>query len=137
MLGNYGETLVVDWGLAKIIGQSETPSTSNEPAMKHSLSSDSAATQMGQAIGTPQYMSPEQAAGRWDELGRESDVYSLGATLYTLLTGRAPIGDCESMDVLARVAKGDFPAPRTLDKEVRPALEAICLATWPTTSNVG
>jgi serine/threonine protein kinase len=127
MLGNYGETLVVDWGLAKVIGRSEAHAESEEQTL-HPVSADgSAATQMGHALGTPQYMSPEQAAGRWDELGRESDVYSLGATLYTLLTGRAPIAEGESMDVLARAVKGDFAAPRTVDKEIPPALEAICL----------
>jgi serine/threonine protein kinase len=126
MLGNYGETLVVDWGLAKVLGRSETPSASSEPAMKTEISSGSAATEMGKALGTPQYMSPEQAAGRWDELGPATDVYSLGATLYTLLTGQAPIAEGESRDVLARAVKGDFPPPRIVDKEVPRTLDAIC-----------
>src|SRR5258708_6422575 len=99
MLGNYGETLVVDWGLAKVIGRSEAQAQSEERTLRPFSASGSAETQTGQAIGTPQYMSPEQAAGRWDELGRESDVYSLGATLYSLLTGRTPIGEGASMNV--------------------------------------
>src|SRR5262249_2284290 len=93
MLGRYGETLVVDWGLAKPIGSVRAPSVSEgleEPTLRPSSGSGMAVTQMGSAIGTPAYMSPEQAAGQLDKLGPASDIYSLGATLYALLTGQAP-----------------------------------------------
>ena len=80
-------------------------------------------------------MSPEQAAGRVDELGPASDVYSLGATLYCLLTGEVPIQDKEpngggKLDLeamLAKVITGDYPRPRQIAPDVDPALEAICL----------
>ena len=71
-------------------------------SMPSSLSSSSQ-TLMGSAVGTPQYMSPEQAAGRLDQIGPASDVYSLGATLYCLLTGKTPI---DEQDVGARSAEG-------------------------------
>src|SRR5439155_25435901 len=89
LLGKYGGTLVVDWGLAKLLGQSDIEAT--ETALVSS--GDSALTQAGRALGTPAFMSPEQAAGRLEDLGPRSDVYSLGATLYCLLTGRAPFAE--------------------------------------------
>ena len=88
MLGPYGETLVVDWGLAKVVGRPDA--TSTELTLRPPSGSDVLATRAGVAIGTPSYMSPEQARGDLDRLGPASDVYSLGATLYHLLTGQAP-----------------------------------------------
>jgi eukaryotic-like serine/threonine-protein kinase len=127
MLGKYGETLVVDWGLAKLVGRAEAHASGEELTLKPSLGSGSAPTQMGSTIGTPQYMSPEQAEGRLDDLGPTTDVYSLGATLYCLLTGQAPFRDGETIEILLRVAKGDFPAPRESDTGIPGALEAMCL----------
>src|SRR5262249_3359697 len=89
MLGRYGETLVVDWGLAKAVGRPDRAPNGDEPTLRPS-SGEGQATQLGAALGTPAFMSPEQAAGRLDLLGPASDIYSLGATLYCLLTGRAP-----------------------------------------------
>jgi serine/threonine protein kinase len=84
MLGKYGETLVVDWGLAKALDQSEPEITAERPELPLKPTSGSAldGTLAGSAIGTPAYMSPEQAEGRIDRLGPRSDVYCLGATLY-------------------------------------------------------
>jgi len=85
---------------------------------------------MGSAIGTPQYMSPEQAAGQLDQLGPGSDVYSLGATLYCLLTGKAPMSDETTHDlgkILRRVQSGDFVPPRKIAPDIPKPLEAICL----------
>ena len=72
-------------------------------------------------------MSPEQAQGDLERLGPRSDVYSLGATLYCLLTGRPPVEDDDVGAVLRAVQKGDFPPPRRLDPAIDPALEAVCL----------
>jgi serine/threonine-protein kinase len=124
MVGKYGETLVVDWGLAKVVG---TPDTSAEATLRPPSAAGSGDTLPGSAIGTPAYMSPEQAAGELHRLGPQSDVYSLGATLYGMLTGQAPFEKGEPGDVLARVQRGDFPPPRRLKPDVPRALEAICL----------
>ncbi len=130
MLGKFGETLVVDWGLAKPCGQPEKKGKSSEPGegslMPNSMNTASQ-TVVGAAVGTPQYMSPEQASGRLDELGPASDVYSLGATLYCILTGHSPIPDNNLGVVLQRVQRGDFPKPRAVKADVHPALEAVCL----------
>jgi WD40 repeat protein/tRNA A-37 threonylcarbamoyl transferase component Bud32 len=129
MLGEYGETLVVDWGLAKPGGAaSDTALTTlhaPEELLTPALTEGSAPTQMGLAVGTPQYMSPEQAEGRLDLLGPASDVYSLGATFYCLLTGRAPFaGDLAT--VLHQVQRGQFPPVRQVNPQVPPALAAVC-----------
>jgi hypothetical protein len=123
MLGKFGETLVVDWGLAKVLDQNDAETS--EAPVRPSLSGDSAMTQTGAALGTPAYMSPEQAAGRLDQLGPSSDVYGLGATLYCLLTGQAPFPSADVGQVLGRARAGDFASPRTLDRTIHPALEAV------------
>src|SRR5260370_42054864 len=79
----------------------------------------------GQVVGTPALMSPEQAAGRLDELGPASDVYGLGATLYALLTGRTPFAGARD-DVVERVRRGEFVPPRLVKPGVPPALDAVC-----------
>lgn len=130
MLGKYGETLVVDWGLAKPVGQTEHMPERSRSAVDEGVLAPAmtgAATMMGCAVGTPHYMSPEQAAGQLDLLGPASDVYSLGGTLYTLLTGVAAIPDRDVNTILQRVKTGDFPRPRAVKSNVPLPLEAICL----------
>ena len=127
MLGKYGETLVVDWGLAKSVDRPDIAERLGESALRPSTMSGTAPTQMGSAVGTPQFMSPEQAAGRLDQLGPSSDVYSLGATLYCVLTGRAAFEDSDLGLTLRKVERGEFPRPREINKELSPPLEAICL----------
>ena len=124
MLGPYGETLVVDWGLAKSVDRPDL-ATAREGRLVPSLASDSAPTRVGKALGTYEYMSPEQAAGRQDQPGVATDIYSLGATLYCLLTGQPAF--TKSDDIVERVQKGLFPRPRQVNKSVPPPLEAICL----------
>src|SRR5262249_16686455 len=132
MLGKYGETLVVDWGLAKAIDQPETRSFEDERPLIPSSAGATPETLPGLAVGTPQFMSPEQAEGRLDRLGPASDVYSLGATLYCLLTGPAPFEGRDINAVLRAVQRGDFPPPRKANSAVPPALEAICLKAMAT-----
>ncbi|HZW29199.1 MAG TPA: serine/threonine-protein kinase, partial [Isosphaeraceae bacterium] len=131
MLGPFGETLVMDWGVAKPVGRSEpatggqAPSApSDEPTIRP-YSGGGGATLRGQAVGTPSYMSPEQAAGELDAMGPASDVYSLGATLYVLLANRPPFAG-EPAEVLEDVQRGRFVAPRAIQPRVPRVLEAIC-----------
>jgi serine/threonine protein kinase len=124
MLGKYGETLVVDWGLAKVVGRPEAQPTSEEETLLPPSGAQDGRTVAGQAMGTPGYMSPEQANGRWDEVGPASDIFSLGATLYHVLAGQPPyVGST----ALAAARLGRYERPRRLDRRVSPALEAVCL----------
>jgi serine/threonine-protein kinase len=125
IVGKHGETLVVDWGLAKATGKAEP--RAGERTLRPSSGSGSAETQPGSALGTPAFMSPEQAAGNLDELGPRTDVYSLGATLYMLLTGKPPFEGEDQGAVLRAVQAGEFPPPRAIDPSVDRALEVICL----------
>jgi WD40 repeat protein/serine/threonine protein kinase len=132
MLGKFGETLVVDWGLAKPLDQPASAADATERSLgegplRPSSGSGSVETQAGVAVGTPGYMSPEQVTGRHDLMGPASDVYGLGATLYCLLTGQAPFAGGEVAEVLQRVQRGEFPPPRAVDATIAAPLEAICL----------
>jgi len=126
MLGKFGETLLVDWGLAKVLGDRDGHSKSEEGVLLRSASGDSTPTQAGHVMGTPAYMSPEQAEGRLDVLGPASDIYSLGATLYELLTGKQAVGGGHVGEILARVKRGDWLPPRKVRKDVPAPLDAIC-----------
>jgi tetratricopeptide (TPR) repeat protein/tRNA A-37 threonylcarbamoyl transferase component Bud32 len=130
MLGKYGETLVVDWGLAKQVGCADHPrSATTEPEELLRLNSGSGTnpTLQGTAVGTPAYMSPEQAAGRLDEIGPASDIYSLGATLYAILTGKPPVEGSSPKEIMIRVQRGDIVEPRTINPQIDHGLQAICL----------
>lgn len=128
MLGKFGETLVVDWGLAKagIASDAGAPSLATEPALNPASGSDMHATQAGAAIGTIPFMSPEQASGRIDLLGPASDIYSLGSTLYVLLTGQRPYRGKDDAETLTMVQKGICAPPREVKPDTPPPLDAIC-----------
>jgi eukaryotic-like serine/threonine-protein kinase len=112
MIGSFGEVLVLDWGVAKILRDDRSVSSEADtlmlPPMKTNKVSDTA---HGTVIGTRQYMSPEQARGEVDQLDERSDIYSLGAVFYFLLTDQAPNDD----------------KPRTINPKVTKPAEAICL----------
>lgn len=126
MLGKYGETLIVDWGLAKARGKSEENLGTSEAPLIPTAVSDPPETVAGAALGTPAYTSPEQAEGRLDQIGPASDVYSLGATLYCILTGQPPVGGSEKGIILAKVVAGEIIPPRQINPQLGPALEAVC-----------
>ena len=128
MLGRYGETLVVDWGLAKVgTASGSADQSSPEFTLQPASADDSAPTQLGSTVGTPHYMSPEQAAGNIDQLGVTSDVYSLGATLYHVLTGRPPFRGTDVGEILAAAQIGVIRRARSINRRVAKPLEAICV----------
>jgi serine/threonine protein kinase len=126
ILGTHGETIVVDWGLAKPMGRVDSGTKIDERTLVPSSTSGSSETLPGTALGTPGYMCPEQARGNHERLGPRSDVYSLGATLYCLLTGRPPFEGDDVEQVLRKVKWGEYAAPRQVDRSIDRALEAIC-----------
>ena len=123
---------MVDWGLAKPMGRVEPGREMRRADARAELGQRQAETLPGSALGTPAYMSPEQARGDLDRLGPRSDVYSLGATLYCLLTGRPPFEGDDIGELLRKVQRGDFAPPRQLDPTIDPALEAVCLKAMAT-----
>jgi serine/threonine protein kinase len=135
MVGSFGETLVVDWGLAKVVGDDTTDDFPAGPDGTHAdratlpagATAAEDATAMGVAVGTPAYMPPEQAAGRIDQIGPRSDIYSLGATLYHVLTGKAPFGGSDPTETMRKVQQGQFVPPSQLHPETPKPLEAVCL----------
>jgi serine/threonine-protein kinase len=128
LLGPFGETLVVDWGLAKVVGRADdAPGPSGEATLRPPSASGVGETVAGTLIGTPAYMSPEQAEGRLGALGPATDVYGLGITLYVVLTGRAPFHGENVNEILDKVRRGEFTRLRSVNPRVPKALEAICL----------
>jgi len=109
LLDREGRPRVTDFGLAK------------------QSSGDAHFTATGQVLGTPSFMPPEQAAGQYDRIGPASDVYSLGAVLYNLLTGRPPFQAASPIDTLVQVRSKDPVPPRQLNPDVPRDLETIAL----------
>ncbi len=103
------QTKISDFGLARVLGSS------------------SELTATGQVIGTPSYMAPEQAAGTCDDVSPAQDIYSLGAILYELLTGRPPFRGTSLFDTLEQVRTTEAVPPRKLQPRVPRDLETICL----------
>ena len=99
MVGRFGQTVVVDWGLAKRIGDPEGE-MSGPAILRKDL------TVVGSALGTPEYMSPEQASGEVDAIDERTDVFNLGGILFELLAGRSPYEGASSEDVLSAVREG-------------------------------
>jgi serine/threonine-protein kinase len=126
VLGEFGETVVLDWGLAKRVADASMKSPEKSEAPTLSLASDKPS--LSRFIGTPAYMAPEQLLGLADE---RTDVFCLGAILYEMLTGRAPYempgGELATTAFVSLVRETGFPPPSQVNPNVSKALEAVCL----------
>jgi WD40 repeat protein/serine/threonine protein kinase len=128
MIGEFGETVVIDWGLAKVAGQYDlhAETLGQTLAELSNPATSTTNTLLGQILGTPSYMPPEQARGDVQRIDERSDVYSLGAVLYTLLTGKPPFAGKSAREVLSKV-KNDSPSPIHESEALAPKeLIAIC-----------
>ncbi len=107
LIGEFGETVVIDWGLAKDLRSGEASVEASDTGETSPLAqTGNALTQDGAVIGTPAYMSPEQASGQ--PADKRSDVYSLGAMLYHLLCGALPFQSSSVHETLIKVISGDL-----------------------------
>ncbi|HEY3447756.1 MAG TPA: protein kinase [Myxococcales bacterium] len=125
MVGEFGETVLLDWGVAKVRGERDIRAHDLQKeleAMKRASSSETAA---GTAVGTPSYMSPEQAKGLVDEIDDRSDVWGLGAVLYEILTGHPPFAGKTPVETLHEVVKEPLMPVREWCSDAPPELAAV------------
>ena len=131
MLGPYGETLLVDWGLAKRVSLPD-PTDAAPPGFKPveltptGETVGGGQTVGGQVKGSPAFMAPEQARGEWDRVGPAADVYALGATLYVLLTGHPPYPGGTAEQVIQAVRAGPPKAAGAVNAAAPKPLAAVC-----------
>ncbi|MEZ6090061.1 MAG: serine/threonine-protein kinase [Pirellulaceae bacterium] len=130
MVGSYGETLVVDWGLAKVINEPgdasrSGPLTEQPPELPADASAS--ATRFGSAMGTPAYAPPELIRGQILDIDERTDIYGLGAILYELLTGVAPVTGKSADELKAKAADGQVNDLRRTAPYVPSPLAAICM----------
>ncbi len=103
MIGEFGETVVLDWGLAKIKGTTDTENEKFANQMRLLMDAAAGKTVAGEVMGTPQYMPPEQAWGDVNNIDEKSDIYSLGAVLYEILTGFPPFDGDSPLEIVKAV----------------------------------
>ncbi len=129
MLGPCGETVVLDWGLAKVHGAEDIHVDDIRDTL-NSFGLDGECAQpmtvQGMALGTPHYMPPEQAAGNIEAIDERSDVYSLGAVLYEILTGKTPHSGKSTRDILNRVLHEASAPVLAVVPDAPPELAVIC-----------
>jgi serine/threonine protein kinase len=121
VLGEFGEVILLDWGLAKLLGDPD-----DTTRVVDSGPIDPGGTIAGERLGSPAYMAPEQAEGRTDLIDERTDVYGLGTVLFELLTGEPPHQGEDSADVYQKILAGETPRARAVMPAVPEALDAIC-----------
>lgn len=131
MVGEFGETVIIDWGLAKLLGERDEDAEAQLQTVaamrKIAKEAPVAETREGLQLGTPAYMSPEQAAGRINEIDPRSDNFSLGIVLYRILTGELPFQGKTAEETMALIQKGHPLPPGKIEPHVPRELASICM----------
>lgn len=125
MIGEFGETVVIDWGIAKVRGHDGATDAVAAPS-ERSDAEAGVQTENGSVLGTPAYMSPEQASGDLTRVDERSDVYALGAVLYEVLTGRPVFSGRTVAEVIYKVINESPQPVRMIERRVPRELAAIC-----------
>ena len=121
MVGAFGEVLVMDWGVAKVLRDVAARAPEGTEDTVETPTSD------GYVIGTLAFMSPEQAEGSVEDVDQQSDIYMAGATLYYALTGQAPFSGATTLELRKKIIEGGPPSPRQFNNRIARPLAAICL----------
>jgi len=132
MIGEYGEVYVCDWGLAKALNESDNI-TSEFKSFDIDLINDF--TLNGVIKGTPGYMAPEQVATNIGSRDRQTDIYALGAILYTILTYNSPYCEFSKVDILKATLRGKLPSPQKYNAKVADSLNAVVLKAMAVKKN--
>jgi serine/threonine protein kinase/formylglycine-generating enzyme required for sulfatase activity len=129
LVGDHGEVYVMDWGLARVLGEHRATTDPGDDSVRTLRSLTGSRTVVGTISGTPSYMPPEQALGNVFDLDVQSDIYSLGAILYEILTLAPPFVGHDAADILSKVVSDPVlpPRKRAPERDIPPELEEICL----------